>query len=137
MATVNSVTFLNAKIEAQGSRIEGLGSRIDAQGEALTSAIDARGAKLRSALDTRGAVLRSALDAQGMVLATHTTLLRWMMGIVIAVFAAVMILLVLTLREPQLPAAAALRQAVAASSRDTMPARVEPCVTPEPPSPAQ
>ena len=164
MATVNAVDFLNAKIEAQGSRIDALESRIDARGAKLTSAIDAwgakidaqgaelqsaidaRGAKLRSALDARGAKidargteLRAALDARGMVLATNTTLLRWMMGIVIALFAAVMLLLVLRLREPQLPAGAgvALRQTFAASSRDTMPARVDLFVTPESPSPAR
>ncbi len=145
MASVNAVTFLSAKIEAQGaelrsqieaqgSRIQAQGSRIEAQGDKLQARIDAQGFRI----EAQGAELRAQIEAQRMVLTAATTSLRWMMGIIVAVFAAFIVLLGQALREPQLPAdaAAALRQTVEASSGNTMPAGVDPSATRESQSPA-
>ena len=130
MAAVNAVTFmgakievqgaeLRAKIEAQGARIEAQGAKIEAQGAELGAKIEAQGVRI----EAQGAELGAKIEAQRTVLAAHTTSLRWMMGILVAVFAALMVLLAQALREIPTPApsAAAMQQSVEEPTGDAAP----------------
>ncbi len=115
LAGLNVVTILDARIEAQGVE---LGARIEAQGAELRAEIKAQDAKLSGRIEAQGAELRAEIKAQGAelgaridalaaeiesqraVLAAHTTSLRWVLGILLSVFAALIVLLAQALREP-------------------------------------
>ena len=153
MAAVNAVTFMGAKIEVQGAelrtRIEAQGARIEAQRaelrakieeqgariEAQGVKIEAQGAELGTRIDAQGAELGARIEAQRTVLAAHTTSLRWMMGILVAVFAALMVLLAQAVREIPTPApsTAALQQPIEEPNADDAPAAASSTVSDQAP----
>ena len=141
MAAVNAVTFmgarigavqadLGAKIEAQARRIDAVQADLGAKIEAQAARIDAVQADLGAKIEVQAAKtdalradLGARIEAQGTVLAAHTNSLRWMMGILIAVFAALVVLLAQAIREDfSLAVTAAARQPAA----NETPAAAEP-----------
>ncbi len=111
MAAVSVVTFVGSKIDAQKAELV---SKIDAQKAELVSKIDAQSAKLNaqtsdlsSRIDAQKADLGARIEAQKSVLDAQTSSLRWMIGMLVAVLAAVMVLIAQALYDgpPAAPSA--------------------------------
>ena len=100
MAAVSVVTFVGSKIDAQKAELV---SKIDAQ----SAKLNAQTSDLSSRIDAQKADLGARIEAQKSVLDAQTSSLRWMIGMLVAVLAAVMVLIAQALYDgpPAAPSA--------------------------------